>query len=106
MTQTTLEMFRYLGYINAGLSLHSPDRRYMASASVTPLFGGDIPMNVHLELAFNPMRDCEWFYLTVRYHYGFDEDQLDCGTPDVFLKHMIRFGISAQPSRIGHKLLF
>ena len=101
------EMFtRYQGYINAGLCFHTRDRRLMVSASVTPLFKGDIPANVSAEIAFRPTRSSDWFYLVARYHFGYDEDQLSCAVPDVFLKHMLRFGLAIQPGRISHKLFF
>ena len=45
-------------------------------------------------------------YLVARYHYGYDENQLDCAVEDVFLKHMLRFGLAVQPGRISHKLSF
>ena len=103
----SLEMFnRYQGYCNIGLCYHTRDRRFMASASATPLFLGDIPANVSAEIAWRPARANDWLYLVARYHYGYDEDQLDCANPEVFLKHMVRFGIAVQPSRISHKLCF
>ena len=103
----SLEMFnRYQGYCNIGLCYHTRDRRFMASASATPLFMGDIPANVSAEIAWRPAKTTDWLYLVARYHYGYDEDQLDCANPDVFLKHMVRFGIAVQPSRISHKLCF
>lgn len=104
---TSMDLFTYYqGFVNLGVCLHTPDRRLMAMASVTPMIHGKIPMNAHVEIAFNPMKDLDWFYLTVRYHYGYDEDQLECGQNDVFLKHMLRFGFSAQPRRMAHKLFF
>ena len=103
----SLEMLdRYQGYLNAGLCFHSRDRRLLVSASVTPLFKGDIPANLSAEIALRPTRDADWFYLVARYHYGYDEDQLDCAVPDVFLKHMLRFGLAIQPGRLSHKLFF
>ena len=97
---------RYQGYMNVGLCYHSRNRRIMASASVTPLFTGDIPANMSAEVAFRPVVGSDWLYLVARYHYGYDEDQLDCAVPDVFLKHMLRFGLAVQPGRISHKLCF
>ena len=91
---TSFEMYRYLGFVNFGLCYHSSDRRFQASASVTPLIGCDIPLNCNAELAWNPSRRAEWLYLVARYHYGYDENQLDCASEDVFLKHMLRFGIA------------
>ena len=44
--------------------------------------------------------------MVARYHYGYDEDQLDCAVPDVFLKHMLRFGLAIQPGHLSHKLFF
>lgn len=103
----SLEMFdKYEGYVNAALCYHTRDRRLMASASATPLFKGDIPVNLSAELAYCPFKNSDWFYLTARYHYGYDEDQLDCATPGVFLKHMVRVGLSVQPSRTSHKMFF
>jgi len=103
----SLEMFtRYQGYVNLGLAYHTQDRRFMASASVTPLFGGDIPANISAEVAYKPVSGYDWFYLVARYHYGYDENQLDCAVPDVFLKHMLRFGLAVMPGRISHKLCF
>ena len=103
----SLEMFnRYQGYVNVGLCYHPLDSRLMISASVTPLFMGDIPANISAEIAYNPVRGADWFYLVARYHYGYDEDQLDCAVPDVFLKHMLRFGLAIQPGRLSHKLFF
>lgn len=104
----SLEMFnRYEGYLNMACCFNSRDRRFLASLSATPLFGGgDIPANVSAELAFRPTRNVDWFYLTARYHFGYDEEQGDCANPDVFLKHMLRFGLSVQPSRMSHKLFF
>lgn len=102
----SLEMFnRYQGYVNVGLCYHTRDRRFMASASATPLFMGDIPANVSAEIAWRPAA-ADWFYLVARYHYGYDEDQLDCAVPDVYLKHMVRFGLAVMPGRISHKLCF
>ncbi len=97
---------KYQGYLNAGLCYHTLDRRLMVSASVTPLFKGDIPANINAEIAIRPTRNSDWFYLIARYHYGYDEDQLDCAVPDVFLKHMLRFGLAIQPGRLSHKLFF
>ena len=97
---------KYQGYLNLGLCYHTEDRRLMASVSATPLFKGDIPANVSAEIAFRPTRSNDWFYLVARYHYGYDENQLDCAVPDVFLKHMLRFGLALQPSRLSHKLFF
>ena len=103
----SLEMFnRYQGYCNIGLCYHTRDRRFMVSASVTPLFMGDIPANVTGEVAYMPLRKADWFYLVARYHYGYDENQLDCAVPDVFLKHMLRVGIAVQPGLLSHKLSF
>ena len=103
----SLEMFnRYQGYVNAGLCYHTRDRRFMAGASVTPLFMGDIPANVSAEIAWRPTAAYDWFYLVARYHYGYDENQLDCASEDVFLKHMLRFGIAVMPGRISHQLCF
>ena len=103
----SLEMFnRYQGYCNVGLCYHTPDRRLMVSASATPLFLGDIPANVSAEVAWRPVSATDWLYLVARYHYGYDEDQLDCANPDVFLKHMVRFGIAVQPAKLSHKLCF
>ena len=103
----SLEMLdKYQGYLNLGLCYHTKGRWLMASASVTPLFKGDIPANVSAEIALRPTRSQDWFYLVARYHYGYDEDQLDCAVPDVFLRHMVRFGIAIQPSRLSHKLFF
>lgn len=103
----SLEMFdKYEGYVNAALCFHSRDRRFMASASVTPLFASDIYANVSAEIAFRPMPRMDWFYLTARYHYGYDESQSDCANPNVFLKHMVRVGLSVQPGRMSHKLFF
>ena len=97
---------KYQGYLNLGLCYHTKDRRLMASVSATPLFKGDIPANVNAEIAFRPTRNYDWFYLVARYHYGYDENQLDCAVPDVFLKHMLRFGLALQPGRLSHKLFF
>ena len=97
---------KYQGYFNFGLCLHTKDRRLMASVSATPLLKGDIPANVSAEIALRPTRSNDWFYLVARYHYGYDENQLDCAVPDVFLKHMLRFGLALQPSRLSHKLFF
>ena len=103
----SLEMFnRYQGYANLGLCYHPLNRRLMISASVTPLFMGDIPANVSAEIAFKPVAGADWFYLVARYHYGYDEDQLDCANPDAFLKHMVRFGLAVQPGLLSHKLCF
>ncbi len=103
----SLEMFnRYQGYVNLGLCYHSPGRRFMASASVTPLFMGDIPANVSAELAWRPAAAGDWFYLVARWHYGYDENQLDCAMEDVYLKSMLRFGLAVMPGRISHKLCF
>ena len=97
---------RYQGYVNVGLCYHPLDSRLMISASVTPLFMGDIPANISAEIAYNPVRGADWFYLVARYHYGYDENQLDCANPDAFLKHMVRFGLAVQPGVISHKLCF
>ena len=103
----SLEMLdKYQGYLNLGLCYHTKDRRIMASVSATPLFKGDIPANVSAEIALRPTRSQDWFYLIARYHYGYDENQLDCAVPDVFLKRMLRFGLAIQPSRLSHKLFF
>ncbi|MBO4558051.1 MAG: phospholipase A [Bacteroidales bacterium] len=109
----SLEMFnRYQGYVNLGFCYHTPDRRFMATASVTPLFAGDIPANVQAEVAYRPdigiagAAGRDWFYIVARYHYGYDENQLDCAVPDVFLKHMVRFGLAVMPGRLSHKLCF
>lgn len=103
----SLEMYdKYVGYLNAGAMLHNPGRSLLLSASVTPLFHGDIPCNVSAELAWRPFRRTDSFFLTARYHYGYDENQLDCARPGVFLKHMLRFGLSLQPSLASHKLFF
>lgn len=96
----------YQGYVNFGLCYHTLDRRWMISTSVSPLINKEVPVNVSAEIAFRPFNYWEWLYLVVRYHYGYDEDQQDCGNPDVFLKHMIRFGIAVQPGILSHKLLF
>lgn len=101
---TSFEIYRYLGFVNFGLCYHSSDRRFQASASVTPLIGCDIPLNCNAELAWNPSRRAEWLYLVARYHYGYDENQLDCASEDVFLKHMLRFGIAVQPRLLSQKL--
>lgn len=102
-----LEMFdRYQGYLNFALSFHTPDRRFQMTASASPLFMGAIPANLMAEIAYRPTRSVDWLYLTVRYHYGYDENQLDCGTPGVFLRHMLRFGLSIQPGNMAHKLFF
>ena len=104
--ESSLEMYdRYQGYVNIAMMYSTRDRRLMISSSVTPLFG-DIPCNVSAELAYRPIRDYDWFYLTARYHYGYDENQLDCAMPDVFLKQMLRFGLSIQPGLLSHKLFF
>lgn len=101
------EMYlKYQGYLNVGAAVHTRDRRLIATVSVTPLFKGDIPVNLSAELAFRPTRKIDWLYLTLRYHYGYDENQLDCAMPDVFLKQMLRGGLSVQPGRLSHKLLF
>lgn len=103
----SLEMFnKYQGYLNCGLCFHTPDRRLMASVSATPLFEGDIPANVSAELAIRPTKNKDWFYIIARYHYGYDENQLDCAVSNVFLKHMVRVGLAIQPSRMSHKLFF
>lgn len=103
----SLEMFdRYQGYLHFAFCLHSRDRRFLASVSADPLFRGDIPANLGAELALRLSRTSDWFYLVARYHYGYDENQLDCAVPDVFLKHMLRFGLALQPSRLSHKLFF
>ena len=101
----SLEMFdRYQGYVNAALCYHTRDRGLMVSASATPLFKGDIPANVSAEIAFRPAF-ARGFYLVARYHYGYDENQLDCAVPDVFLKHMVRFGLALMPDVLSHKFL-
>jgi len=97
---------RYQGFLNLALCYHSLDRRWMVSVSASPLINRDVPVNVSAELAFRPFQYWDWLYIVARYHYGYDEDQLDCGNPDVFLKHMIRFGIAAQPAILSHKLYF
>lgn len=103
----SLEMFdRYEGYLNAALCFHTPDRRFLAKMSVTPLFKGDIPANLTAELAFQPVPRTDWFYITMRYHHGYDENQNDCACPDVFLKRMLRFGLSVQPRSMAGKLFF
>lgn len=103
----SLEMFdRYEGYLNAALCCHTPDKRLLAKMSVTPLFRGDIPANLSAELAFQPVPGHDWFYVTMRYHYGYDENQNDCASPDVFLKHMLRVGLSVQPRSMAGKLFF
>ena len=103
----SLEMFdRYQGYLNAAICLHTPDRRLQATASVTPLFKGDIKANISAEISYCPIADADWFHLTLRYHHGYNENQNDCGTPDVFLKHMLRAGVSIQPRKMAHKLFF
>ncbi len=103
----SLEMLdRYEGYVNAAMCIHTRDRRLMFTVSATPLFKGDIPANLMSELAFAPVKKKDWFYLTVRYHYGYDENQNDCAAEDVFLKHMLRFGLSVQPRRMADKLFF
>ena len=102
----SLEMFnRYQGYCTAALCYHTRDRSFMASASATPLFMGDIPANVSAEIAWRP-KFTAGLYLVARYHYGYDENQLDCAVPDVFLKHMLRFGVALQPGTLSHKLCF
>ena len=104
---TSLEMFtRYQGYGCAAVCFHTPDRRLMATASVTPLFGSDIPCNAMAELAWRPTPRVDWLYLTARWHYGYDENHLDCALPDVFLKSMLRFGLSIQPENMAHKLFW
>jgi len=101
----SMEMLtRYQGFFNLALCYHSLDRRWMVSASVSPLINKEVPANVTAEIAFRPFQLWDWLYIVARYHYGYDENQLDCGNPDVFLKHMVRFGISAQPSILSHKL--
>lgn len=103
----SLEMFdRYEGYLNAALCFHTPDKRLLAKMYVSPLFKGDIPANVTAELAYQPVPRRDWFYITVRYHYGYDENQNDCAAPDVFLRHMLRFGLSVQPRSMAGKLFF
>lgn len=103
----SLEMLnRYQGYLNLGFCYHPLGRRLMISASVTPLFMGDIPANVSAEIAYKPVAGADWFYLVARYHYGYDENQLDCANPDAFLKHMVRFGLAVQPGLLSHKLCF
>ena len=103
----SLEMFnRYQGYANIALCYHTLDRRFMLSASATPLFGGDIPANLSAEIAFQPSQYADWFYFVARYHYGYDENQLDCAVADVHLKHMLRFGLAVMPGRISQKLCF
>ena len=103
----SLEMFdRYEGYVNAALCFHTPDKRLLVKMSATPLFRGDIPANVTAELAFQPVPHRDWFYITMRYHYGYDENQNDCVNPDVFLKQMLRIGLSVQPRSMAGKLFF
>ena len=103
----SFELFdKYQGFVNCGLCFHTRDRRFMASASVTPLLHGDIPANVSAEIAVRPTARSDWFYLVARYHYGYDENQLDCAVDNVFLKHMVRVGVALQPSRLSHKLFF
>ena len=105
--KVSLEMFnRYQGYVHVALCLHTPDRRFMATATADPLFNGAIPANLGAELAFRLTRRADWFYLIARYHYGFDEYQLESATEGVFLKHMVRFGLAVQPSILSHKLFF
>ena len=104
--KVSTEIFdRYQGYFHLALCLHSRDRRFMLTASADPLFRSDIPANLGAEIAFRPARR-DWFYLIARYHYGYDENQLDSATPGVFLKHMLRFGLAIQPSILSHKLFF
>lgn len=101
------EMFlKYQGYLNVGACLRSRDERFVLSASASPLFKGDILANVSAELAYRPTKRIDWLYLTLRYHYGYDENQLECAVPDVSLRRMLRIGVSVQPHRISHKLLF
>lgn len=101
------EMFKhYQGYFNLGMGYRGCGDRLWMKAFVTPLFSGDIPANVTAEFAFRPFRDKEWFHLTAQYHYGYDEAQIDCATPGVFLKQMLRFGVSFQPSSELQRLFF
>ena len=101
------EMFmRYQGYLNVGACYMSRDRRFTASTSVTPLFKGDILANVSAGLAYRPTSRVDWLYITLRYHYGYDENQLECAVPDVKLRGMLRIGVSVQPPKLSHKLLF
>ena len=98
----SLEMFtKYQGFVNVALAAHTPDKRLMLDVSASPLFGGDIPANLSAQLSWCPLRQTDWFRLTVRYHYGYDENQNDCGVTDVFLKHMLRFGLSIQPRHLS-----
>lgn len=100
----SLEMFkRYQGFFNAAIGYKG--ERLRAKLSVTPLMA-DIPANVTAELAWNLMPRGDGFYLTAQYHYGYDEAQIDSGTPGVFLKHMLRFGLSIQPSRMCAYLFY
>lgn len=102
----SLEMFtKYLGYCAVTVNVHTADRRLQAKASFAPLFGrGDIPGNVNAEISWRPTKNIEWFFLTIRYHFGYDENQCDCANPEVFLKHMLRFGVSIQPRSSSHNL--
>jgi len=102
----TLELFnKYLGYCAIAVNGHTADRRLQAKASFAPLFGaGDIPGNINAEISWRPTRNVDWFFLTIRYHYGYDENQYDCANPDAFLKHMLRFGVSIQPKSSSHNL--
>ena len=101
----SLELYnRYLGYVNVAACLHSRDKRFMGTLSLTPIINEEVPCNINAEIAYKPLKDIEWFHIIVRYHYGYDENQLDCANPDVFLKHMLRFGVAFQPSDICHKL--
>lgn len=103
----SLEMFnRYQGYFNFGIGYSGVGDRLWLKASVTPLFDGDILANCTAELAFRPFRDRDWFYITAQYHYGYDEAQIDCAIPDVFLRRMLRFGVSVQPVSKLQRLFF
>ena len=102
----SLEMFnRYQGYANLAFGCRGAEDRIWVKLSVTPLLA-DIPANVSAEMAFRPVRNADWFYLTAQYHYGYDEAQIDCANPSAFLKSMLRFGVSVQPSSPLHRLFF
>jgi len=115
--RTTMEMYgKYQGYVLFTGLYTSRDRRIDALLSVTPLFGSDIPANVTAEFAWKPVKDADWFWLTARYHFGYDENQLECGydggylggeAPDngASLRHMIRFGLSLQPRLRSHRMM-
>ena len=104
--EVTLRMYgKYQGYASFTGLFTAPGRQFEALLSVAPLFGSDIPANVTAELAFKPVKHSDWFWLTARYHFGYDENQLECESEGVVLRHMVRFGISLQPRLRSYRMM-